>query len=143
MKNANKSAVLLTFLGAIPFFIGLTMLWLDITIFGVSGAVLSHAYGVLIVSFIAGSQWGVYLIKPDGRNLFIWSNVLFFLAWSSLIFFAEVYGFLILIASYGFALWIDVQSHEVGIFEDWYIEMRKKITSIVVAVLMLTTLAML
>ena len=135
--------MLLTFLGAIPFFIGLGMLWLDVVVLDISGEVLSHVYAVLIASFIAGSQWGMYLIKQGNKNLFIWSNLLFFLVWSSLIFFAEVYGFIILIASFGFALWIDIQSFNDGLFDDWYIQMRKKITSIVVAVLLLTTLALL
>lgn len=143
MKNANKTAILLTFAGAIPFFIALTILWLDVDVFGYRGAILSHAYGILIASFIAGTQWGMYLLKPTGKNLFVWSNVLFFLIASSLFFFAELYGFLILIASYGLALWIDVQSFNAGLFEEWYIQMRKKITSIVVAVLLLTTLALL
>lgn len=88
LSSANRYVhSMLTIFGMVPFIGGTLLLYGNITTWphGVQVAETMNVYGVLIVSFLAGSHWGMTL-SPDGaKHLYaaICSNIVVVLLWLS------------------------------------------------------------
>lgn len=128
-------AQILTYAGALPF-IGATFA----SIFHLDFLDLNYpymviTYGVVIVSFISGIHWGVYLFKDAPINLFIHSNVITLIAWMMIVF-SSPYSPFGLIFCLVYLLQIDRRLGAAGILEEWYVQMRMIISGIVITSLL-------
>lgn len=95
---------------------------------------LSLTYGAVIISFLSGIHWGVYLTHSQETriNLLVSSNLLAILAWLSLLFLVPVTQFLIQITCFIALLLIDRQLAADGVIERWFYQLRKHITLLVI-----------
>lgn len=137
----ERLALLLAMAGTLPFFIGLIMLVAGWPLQQFSAALLSHSYGVVIVSFLAGIQWGVYLFAQGRLNLFIASNLIALAAWASLIFPGRLAGFLLLDACFVAALVIDWHCYRDGLVSKWFWRLRWQVSAVVIPLIALTAAA--
>ncbi len=137
----QRLAFLLAMAGTLPFFLGLLLLVAGWPLQQFSGAMLSHTYGVVIVSFLAGIQWGVYLFAQGHLNLFIASNLIALLAWFSLLLAGRFIGFLLLDVCFIAALVVDWYCHRDGIISKWFWTLRWQVSAIVIPLIGLTALA--
>lgn len=131
-STQTQLAKILTFSGALPF----------------AAAVLAHlqgmasyhsgylalTYGAVIISFMAGIHWGLFLTHAQYTriNLLLSSNLLALIAWASLFFLIPVTQYLIQIVCF-IVLWsIDRRLYAEGVIEGWYYQLRTQITTVVV-----------
>lgn len=126
-----QMAKTLTFLGAIPFI-------------GAAGAQLLGAahyhsgylaltYGAVIISFLCGIHWGLFLSHAHEirLNLLVTSNLLAVIAWATLFFVIPTTQFLVQITAF-IALWlIDRRLVAEGVIERWFYQLRKQVTMLV------------
>ncbi len=101
---------------------------------------LAHSYGVVIVGFLAGIQWGVSLSEKTNRHHFISSNVLALSAWFSLFLFAQWAGVLWLLLSFVVTFAIDHQAHRKQMIPTWFWQLRQRISLLVVILLVVLLL---
>ncbi len=136
MKNKSLTAKILTYAGTLPFlFAGIGQFFID-DIFGIDLVTIATAYGAIIVSFVAGIHWGVFLFKDSPMNLFIHSNVIALLSWSSLLV-PAIAGFFILAASFVYLILIDLTLKKKEIIEPWFFQIRLQATLIAIVTLTL------
>lgn len=79
MNNATLIKVL-TFAGALPFIIALLFTFLGYEFFNVSGQQWFLTYGLLILSFMAGTLWG-QVVNQTTKTIAIVTNIITLLAW--------------------------------------------------------------
>lgn len=139
--NYLKTAKTLTYLGIVPF---LTSLVLAIVAFLNDSLlpdnlawVVAHSYGVIILSFLAGIQWGVSLPATQTHNYFILSNVFSLLAWLTFLDFAGLYGMSGLFFLFGLVLMTDRKMANQQLIPNWFWHLRKVATAWVMTVLFL------
>lgn len=75
---------LLTYAGAIPFAIALYLEYNQQSLLGLQGDIWFISYGLVIVSFMAGSVWGHSLLHAEKRRrpfILISTNILTLSAW--------------------------------------------------------------
>lgn len=134
----KKPSPYLTFAGAIPFIACALLLVIgtsDIPILGATADVLS-AYGLVIASFMAGSQWGNHLSLADDDKwavrLPLVSNVIAIALWLGFLM-LPVVGFIWLLVI-GFAsMWmIDYGLNRARIITQDYFKVRTYVTAIVI-----------
>lgn len=136
MKDKTLVARYLTYAGTVPFlFTGIGQFFAD-ELFGLNLQHLAMTYGAVIVSFIAGIHWGVYLFKETPMNLFIHSNVVALLSWSALLV-PPFAGYFILISSFVYLILIDLKLRKLEIIESWFIQIRVQATSLAILTLLL------
>lgn len=106
-------------------------------------AFIASTYGAIIISFLCGIHWAVYLFFADKcpRNLLITSNIVALLAWGSLLaanyLLIDPMGTLLVQAlCFLYLLVLDWQLHKAGILADWFIRLRRNATAIVVICLL-------
>ncbi len=138
----KRTTTLLTYFGAIPFliavFIGLSpylslpeFLGGEIAYSGFKAKALMHSYAVVILSFIAGIQWGISL-HDNKKTLVLWlSSFLALLAWISLMAFATKMALSVLFFGFIVALVADRKAYINHIIPVWFWQLRKKISFIV------------
>lgn len=92
------------------------------------------AYGLVIVSFMAGVHWGQFLsgLRPK-LNLLVSSNAVALIAWGSDLMLAPVYECLVFVALFAFLYWIDTQLK----LDPHYLQTRRYVTLIVCTSLLL------
>lgn len=100
---------------------------------------LSLTYGAIIISFLSGIHWGLYLTHAKARriNLLISSNVIALLAWLSLLLLIPVTQYLIQITCFISLLLIDRQLLVDGAIERWFYQLRQQISLLVIGCLLL------
>lgn len=100
---------------------------------------LSLTYGAIIISFLSGIHWGLYLTHAKARriNLMISSNVIALLAWLSLLLLIPVTQYLIQITCFISLLLIDRQLLADGAIERWFYQLRQQISLLVIGCLLL------
>jgi hypothetical protein len=142
----------LTYLGAVPFVLAAiislspymslpTFLGGDIAYAGFKAKALMHSYAVVIISFLAGIQWGVCLHDHKQSKLILISNVLAIMAWLSLMAFASKLALSILLLGFIFALIADRKAYMNQLIPDWFWQLRKKISFIVCLALSIVLIA--
>lgn len=142
----KKPSPYLTFAGAIPFIACVLLLVIgisDIPILGATADVLS-AYGLVIASFMAGSQWGNHLSLADDDKwairLPLVSNVIAIALWLGFLM-LPVVGFIWLLVI-GFAsMWmIDYGLNRSRIITPDYFKVRTYVTAIVIVSLIVAAM---
>jgi hypothetical protein len=96
-----------------------------------------NAYGIGILSFLAGIHWGTYLYRADECpvNLMVSSNLLFLVAWFGFVFTGPQVATAILIAVFVALLAVDDRLRRCALIDNHYFRIR--FTATVVAVLSL------
>lgn len=142
----KKLSPYLTFAGTIPFIacaILITMHIDAVIAMGTTAEILS-AYGLVIATFMAGSQWGSHLLltedNPWALKLPIFSNLITIILWLGFLTLSEG-GFLwLLLIGFICLFIIDYTLNEDGIITDKYLKSRKYVTVIVVISLIISAL---
>lgn len=97
----------------------------------------AHSYGVIILSFLAGIQWGVSLPATQIHNYFILSNIFSLLAWLTFLDFAGLYGMSGLFILFGLVLMTDRKMANQQLIPNWFWHLRTVATAWVMTVLFL------
>ena len=134
----GRSGHLLAWLGTIPFLIALVLsltayrqqLWPFLV-------VIVSTYAAMIVTFIAGSHWGMSSKLPEktAKKVMIYSNLLTLFAWLGILFPSWIISWLIVLSCFWLAYGVDrtIQNH--GGSDVAYLKMRLHITSMVTLIL--------
>ena len=84
---------------------------------------LLMAYSAVIVSFIAGIHWGVFLFRQCSLNLLLHSNIIALLSWVSLLS-TLLWSVVILLFCFVYLLWIDTVLVRQQLLEPWFYRLR-------------------
>lgn len=130
-RHYIRWAIALTYLGAVPFILAVAA-----PLFGMASyhtAYLVLTYGAVIISFLAGIHWGLFLSHADTAriNLLLSSNVIALLAWGSLLLLIPATQFLIQMLCLVAVLLIDRQLHQAQVIADWFLRLRTQVTALV------------
>ena len=142
----KKPSPYLTFAGAIPFVACALLLVIgiiDIPYLGAVADILS-AYGLVIASFMAGSQWGNHLSLADDDKwavrLPLVSNVIAIVLWLGFLM-LPVVGFIwLLVIGFASMLMIDYGLNCARIITPDYFKVRTYVTAIVIVSLIVAAL---
>ncbi|MCG3880156.1 DUF3429 domain-containing protein [Psychrobacter sp. Ps6] len=142
----KKPSPYLTFAGAIPFVACALLLVIgiiDIPYLGAVADILS-AYGLVIASFMAGSQWGNHLSLADDDKwavrLPLVSNVIAIVLWLGFLM-LPVVGFIwLLVIGFASMLMIDYGLNRARIITPDYFKVRTYVTAIVVVSLIVAAM---
>lgn len=129
MSNSSTSkkivARLFTYGGVLPFLFPpcYRLLTGSSTFLAVDVQTLLMTYGAVIVSFVAGIHWGVFLFRQCSLNLFLHSNIVALLSWLSLLS-TLLWGVVILLFCFVYLLWIDTVLVRQQLLEPWFYRLR-------------------
>lgn len=133
---------LLTYAGTLPFIACALMSYANIAELPMIGSFASAAaaYSLVIVSFMAGTHWGSYLVTQfeSPVNLFLSSNVIAVIVWLVFLFGSTPVLLLVSIAAFIALLLIDYRLNEAKIITHDYLHVRRNATAVVVISLFLT-----
>lgn len=134
-KPQIKLATTLTCLGAIPFIAAVCA-----QVLGYDALQLrffSLSYGAVIISFLSGMHWGIYLMQAQATriNLLITSNVFALLAWASLLLVIPSLQYGLQIVCFVVLFFIDRALTANGMLERWFYQLRQRITTVVIVCL--------
>ncbi|MDP8568883.1 DUF3429 domain-containing protein [Methylophilus aquaticus] len=140
-KQQIKLASILTIVGALPFVAAVAAQLAGVSAYHTS--YFSLTYGAVILSFLGGMHWGVFLSQAHVAriNLLVSSNLFALLAWLSLLMLVPLTQYLIQITCFLALLLIDRKLAADGMIERWFYNLRKQVTLVVVVCL--ATLAVL
>jgi hypothetical protein len=139
-QNMNKKTILtaqiLTYSGILPFL--LLSIAIVAKIQGFEYVYALRAYGTLIVSFLCGIHWAVYLFFSDKcpRNLFIYSNAIVLCAYGCLLFSSYKTNYFILALCFAFLLYCDHELVKKQILPRWFFSLRCIATLAVLVILL-------
>ena len=123
----------LTFLGIIPF---LFLLVLSFYYFERADYIsnLFHAYSAVIISFIAGTHWGICLQSKDRNNrVLLESNLITLIAWFSLFYLVQITE-LIMIGCFLYLLKVEFRLQKNGLIDEMYFNQRVLATFAVILI---------
>jgi hypothetical protein len=126
----------LTYAGALP--LVLSALALTLGYISPAGAtLLCMSYSAIILSFLSGIHWAVYLFfaAQCPRNLLLTSNIVALLAWLSLLAMHSTWVLLLQILCFLYLLVLDAKLHTVGLIPRWFFSLRRNVTTLVVLTL--------
>ncbi len=142
---ANKLYTLLALTGATPFLACALLLLLGFATLPPFGAVdtLAGSYGLAILSFLCGAQWGTYLIKPGKTpfNLFLTSNAVFLVVWFAFVLADTDTALLVQVAAFLCLLFVDHRIRLRQLYSSHYLTVRTTATSLAIASLLTIVLA--
>ncbi|EAT11348.1 DUF3429 domain-containing protein [Bermanella marisrubri] len=125
---------LLTYAGAIPFAVALVLEYSQTKLWGLDGGSWFITYGLVIVSFMAGSVWGHSLLHAERKRrpfILISTNVLTLVAW----FVYMLAPPMMSLAINGLALLalagLELRWSGLGTVADYYLMLRARITLVV------------
>lgn len=97
----------------------------------------AKCYGSVIISFLSGIHWAIYLFffEKCPRNLLLRSNATALIAWISLLVYPLFLGFLLQILCFLYLLWLDLELERAGVLPQWFYNLRRNATIIVVLVM--------
>lgn len=130
LTNRRRIVTALTTAGIIPFASLALLSWYQTHFPYTSIAIdfLVLGYAAVIISFIAGTHWGVSLLTENTARLLIWSNIITLAAWAGLSIPDVMLSALTMIICLSLLLWIDFKLYKSGIHPKWYIILRAAIT---------------
>ena len=146
LKGFEKLIILFGICGLIPFIIGLIDLYFNFPdLFLIIN--IPKNYGVIILTFLGSIYWGIIiqLKKKDGlSNKFKFFTVVWSIIPSTfgIIILSINHSFSIVILIFSFAItqMIDEIYNNILLFPEWYITFRRTLTSLVIAILILSYL---
>ncbi len=130
-RTHMRWAKTLTFMGSLPFMGAILSPWIGIDHLHSHYFVLT--YGAVIISFLSGIHWGLFMAHAhDTRlNLLITSNVFALLAWGSLLLLQPLLAVSVQIVCF-LVLWlIDKRLVAEAVIRPWFFRLRTQITAIV------------
>ena len=131
--------------GAIPFVAAAFAVLFGVDTAGPVQSVIAAllSYGLVIVSFVAGSHWGIYLQNDASApvNLFITGNVLVLVPWLAFVLGSINSTLLALIMAFAFLLVIDWRLLTSGLIDKAYFRLRAIATLFVCSALLTVVLA--
>jgi Protein of unknown function (DUF3429) len=125
----------LAFAGALPFVASALLLWAGHTSLPVLGSVsnIAASYGLLILAFMAGVQWGQRLSGVEtSLNLFLISNAIALAAWFSYLLLSPKLFFASLAVLFAVVLMIDKRLAAEGHLSADYVRTRTAVSALVV-----------
>jgi len=140
MKNSDQIlAGTLTYSGTLPLAACVVLMFAPIA--GMDGNAMARTYAAIILSFLCGIHWAVFLFFSEKcpRNLLISSNVVALLSWYSLLLADQTTALVLQAFCFLGLLALDLQLRNAGIVPGWFYHLRRNATAIVV--LCLATLA--
>jgi len=131
-------AKILTYSGTLPLMVcAALMIMLQAGIIsqkGIAPSFIAHAYSAVIISFLCGIHWAIYLFFSEKcpRNLLMTSNIIALIVWVSLI--IQSYKASVLLQPFCFlyVLMLDRTLRDAGILPEWFYHLRRNATIIVV-----------
>jgi hypothetical protein len=124
---------LLTYLGAVPFYMALYLVITNQALLGLSGGHWFKTYGLVILSFMAGTLWGQVVNADAGvKRLALASNAVSLLAWFAYLL-VSTQATLTIMATGFVALYILealIMTHVTR--PDYYLGLRLRVTVLVV-----------
>jgi hypothetical protein len=134
----GRAGHVLAWLGTIPFIIALIVSLspyrLHVWPFLV---VLVSTYAAMIVTFIAGTHWGLSAHIPENKakKVMILSNLITLFAWLGILFPSWLISWMIVLSCYWLAYAIDKTIERHGGSDAKYLKMRLHITTVVTVIL--------
>jgi hypothetical protein len=133
MKQSQITlANVLTYSGTLPLIASAVCICFPIN--GVDSSLIARTYGAIIISFLCGIHWAVYLFFAEKcpRNLLITSNVVALLAWASLLATHQLLAIILQALCFLYLLTLDLKLRDAGILPQWFYSLRRNATIIVV-----------
>lgn len=133
MKNSNiMRAKILTYSGTLPLVASAIGIYFSAN--GFDSALIARTYAAIIISFLCGIHWAVYLFLAEKcpRNLLITSNVIALLAWASLLATHQSIAIVLQTLCFLYLLTLDLKLRDAGIIPEWFYSLRRNATIIVV-----------
>jgi hypothetical protein len=133
IMNHFKWITLLTYLGALPFFLAVYASLSKNTFLGVEGVQWFVSYGLLILSFMAGTLWGQMIDQSiKVKRIAITTNAITLAAWFAFLLAAPSMVLIIITAGFVmlYALEVFVMKHLKR--PDYYLTLRLRVTALVV-----------
>ena len=124
---------LLTYLGASPFFFAIFISLSNSTFFGIEGRQWFLSYGLVILSFMAGTLWGqVVNASKQIKRIALASNAITLFAWFA--FLLSGTSSVLLILTLGFIALYMLESFAISHMQrpDYYLALRLRVTALVV-----------
>jgi len=133
------SARLLTYAGIIPFMLFGIAVALHASRLDYSLALF--AYGAVIISFICGIHWAVFLFFSQNcsRNLLFQSNTISLLGWFSVLPVMSYLTFGLQILCFLYLLILDLELYRNKVIPLWFFDLRLKATIVVALLLFITS----
>jgi hypothetical protein len=134
-KSDINLANILTYSGTLPLMACVVLIFAPVA--GIDGNLLAKTYGAIILSFLCGIHWALFLFFSEKcpQQLLITSNVLALLGWCSLLITHHKIAFALQALCFVIVFVLDVILHRVGILPEWFYHLRRNATAIVVACL--------
>ena len=125
-------AKLLTYSGTLPLIACVVLLIAPMP--GFDSHLIAKTYSAIIISFLCGIHWAVHLFFAEKcpRNLLITSNSVALLAWISLLAKQNEIALLMQIVYFLYLFTLDFKLQKAGILPEWFYELRRNATGIVV-----------
>jgi NADH:ubiquinone oxidoreductase subunit 6 (subunit J) len=134
--SQSKIISSLTYLGTIPFILAAFFLLLGIKMVPSLGATtyVISIYGLVIASFMAGSHWGQHITasKKLSTQIYFMSNLMALSLWMEFLVGSLIAYFGLLIAVFILSLWIDYLGYQKKMITSDYMNLRWRVTSVVV-----------
>jgi len=137
-KNETRIAQALTYAGIVPFL--LLSMAVVMKFNGYDCDLYLRAYGAVIVSFLCGIQWGIYLLFSEKcpRNLLLHSNMITLIVYGALLLCPSRIDLIIEALCFCFLLKLDQELMKQQIIPLWYFSLRRNATLTVVILLIST-----
>lgn len=137
----HKLYTALSYAGAIPFVLCALLPFVGIDTVPNVGRLnlVVETYGLAIASFVAGSHWGTFLYNREicPTNLFVTSNIIVLACWFAFLLTGPVLTVFVLVLAFAYLLLIDLTLHKAQLTTDGYFAVRRNVSYIVIASLML------
>ena len=133
MKQTNTQlARILTYAGTLPLITCVALSFAPID--GIDHKLFASSYSAIILSFLCGIHWAIFLYFSDkfSLNLFITSNLIALLAWCSLLVAHQQIALIFQGLCFLFLLMLDFKLRREDILPEWFYQLRRNATSIVV-----------
>ena len=125
----------LTYAGTLPLLMCTFTVLVPIS--GIDALRIALCYGAVIVSFLCGVQWAVFLLREDRcrRNLLLYSNAIALAAWLALLVASCCIALCMLGLCFLALLKLDLELSANGVYPSWYARLRINVTIIVMLTL--------
>lgn len=131
-QNQITLANILTYSGTLPLIAAALLTQLPAAT--ASAWIIATAYSAIIISFLCGIHWAIYLFFSEKcpRNLLITSNFVALLAWFSLLVAHQPMALILQMLCFIYLLALDLKLRDAGILPQWFYSLRRNATIIVV-----------
>jgi hypothetical protein len=136
-KNQITLAKTLTYSGTLPLIASVIARYLPLA--ELNSTLIAETYSAIIISFLCGIHWAIYLFFAEKcpRNLLITSNMVALLAWASLLVRDQSIALLLQALCFLYLLTLDLKLRDAGIVSQWFYQLRRNATVIVVLCLVM------